>query len=939
MRTIYLNFLPTHADTDVGDRIQDRDKYRAIAATPQAARTLGVPYFNLEILAEQICHRHGLTIAPLLLAHRTLQTAVKMAIDPTDLPGTVRVFTPAIRSILRAGLDLDALSSVAFPRVRQLAAVTSRYQQMLHDSHAIDPAELFWQATRLLLQGGEKNGDARQVILVYGYCTLRPDNLAFIDAIADHESAIVLPWGEGDSFQEQRSAIDELQQRGWVVFNADCVGSDGIHSLNLNLNLNLNLKANVKSTQKHHSNKTESLHNLPDSAQIVAHRYPNIEAEVRGTLAQVKLLLTSGISAREIVLVARDDAMYGATLLDMAWEYQIPIRALYSVPLAATRLGAWLRLLLDVIQSHFAFESTAKLLSHPIAGNRLRSQWAEARHRHPQSLAQWQTFGQELGLDLSSLNWKKKATRSDWVQLLQSVFKTFDVRKHCGRWAKETLAFYRLKEALVTLAQPERERLSLDEFVKELTDSLNLLTVAAQPGRGGVELHQPHAICGAKYRHVFVLGTAEGMFPAPDRDDPILDFFTRKQLNRQGFLLETAAQMTRREAVTFPILFPVAQQALTFSYPERMGKEEMLPSPYLLQLNCTIQRPDPVAIASLEEARKQYIARLSVEGNTPQSKTIQIQTIQTQTIQAMAKSIADPLFDRVVRAWVVEHQREQSPTFDRYDGAIGIPLDKTHHTFSASQLTQLGQCGFKWFANYLLKLAELDEMDNELTGRLQGRLYHKTLEMAVKAAREQSDLRQGILEHLEEAFTEAEKFENIRDLTAWQVRRQEHLDVLRRTIAHETFWTQGNRVVAIEQSFTGEWHGFKIKGTVDRIDETPAGLKLIEYKNISSKPTAAKDATGKANLEIQLPLYKQVATSQLFPDRPVAEAYYYSLTKQKIFKADVDEAAFVEFADRIDRQLQHGHYPVAPDVDGKACNYCCQDLVCRKGTRLDRKLE
>ncbi len=887
MRSIYLNVLPSSADANL------RTQYQTIAATPQAARTLGVPYLNLEALAEAICHRHGLTIAPVLLTHRTLKTAVKMTLNPADLPGTVRAFTPAIRTILRSGLDVDALASVSFPRVRQVTEVTRMYQQMLQDCCAIDPAELFWQATRLQVGEGKTTGGDRKPLLIYGYCTLRPDNLAFIDAIAEDESAIVLPWGEGDGFQESREAIDRLQQCGWVVSNI------------------------------------ESLQTLQDTAQVLAHRYPNIEAELRGTLTQVKSLLTAGVPASEIALVARDDAAYGAPLLDLAWEYQIPIRALYSVSLTATRLGAWLRLLLEVIQSHFAFESTAKLLSNPIAGNRLRSQWATVRQQHPQSLAQWQGFSEDLGLDLSSLNWKKKATRADWVALLQSVFKTFDIRKNCGRWARETLAFYRLKDALVTLAQPEGERLSIDDFIKDLTDSLNLLTVAAQPGRGGVELHQPQAICGAKYRYIFVLGAAEGMFPASIQDDPILDFFTRKQLSRQGFSLETATQMTRREAAMFPILFPAAQQTLTFSYPERVGKEEMLPSPYLLRIGCVIERPEIVAIASLEEARKQSISQLSVEGNMPQSKAVKI----------MAQSLSDPLFDRVVQAWIVEHQREQSPTFDRYDGSIGIPLDKKHHVFSASQLTQLGQCGFKWFASYLLKLAQVDEVESELTGRLQGRLYHKTLELAVKAALEKSDLRAGILEHLEAAFTEAEKFENIRDLTAWQVRRQEHLEALRRSIAHEMFWTQGNQVVAIEQPFTGEWHGFKIKGTVDRIDDTPAGLKLIEYKNISSKPMAAKDATGKANLEIQLPLYQQVATAELFPDRPVAEAYYYSLTKQKVFSAQVNEEAFVEFADRIDRQLQQGHYPVAPDVDGKACNYCCQDLVCRKGDRLERKIE
>ncbi len=100
--------------------------------------------------------------------------------------------------------------------------------------------------------------------------------------------------------------------------------------------------------------------------EVKAYIYPHLESEVRGALAQVKNLLSQGTPANEIVLVSRDDTFYGATVLDVAYEYKLPVRALYGVPLNATRLGAWVQLLLEVIQEKFPFESTARLLRHPL---------------------------------------------------------------------------------------------------------------------------------------------------------------------------------------------------------------------------------------------------------------------------------------------------------------------------------------------------------------------------------------------------------------------------------------------------------------------------------------------------------------------------------------------------------------------------------------------
>ncbi|RMG12466.1 MAG: PD-(D/E)XK nuclease family protein [Cyanobacteria bacterium J055] len=855
------------------DGVELFPRLHCITPTTQAARTLQVSHRSLEDLAGQICCQHGIAIAPILTTHRAMRDAVRSTLDFTDTDGTARTWKRAVKAILRAGLDLEAISATKVGNLPQLAQLTRAYQQKLKQLGAIDRSEVLWQASRL--------SPPRQPLLIYGYFHPQPDELALIDAIAGEGSILVLPNRDLEGFSEIQGAIATLQAWGWTLAQTE--------------------------TGKH-----------PPTPKSQLHLYPHQEAEVRGTLSQIKALLTAGVPASEIVVVARDDAFYGPMVLDIAWEYELPMRALYATPLNTTRLGAWVRSLLEVIRTNFPFEATAKLLSHPLVSGRLQPFWAEVRQHHPEGLKLWQ---QVLEADLSVLKWKQRETRTNWVQRLRDVFDAFEVRQQCGRWAREIIAYSKLEDSLEAIARPKSERLTLEEFAREVTDSLNLLSVPAQPGRGGVELHAPKALWGAKYRYVFVLGMAEGLFPAPLKDDPVLDFYTRKRLLRQGLPLEDATQAVRCEALLFALLLRVATESLTFSYPQRLGKEEMLPSPYLAKFNLKPHVPEAIAVASREEARKANLAGIRALGSP------------------VISDADDRVFERVVRAWRVEQRRESAAPYDEYDGVVAVGIDPTHHIFSASQLTQLGQCGFKWFAGYLLKLAELTEADTEFNGKLRGRLYHKTLELVVRKAQGKPDVRQGMLAAIDEAFAEAEKSENLLGIPAWDARRGEHLELLRRTIAHETFFSGDAEVLGVELKFRGQWHGLNVEGIVDRIDSTPEGLCAIEYKTLSSKPTAAKDASGKANLDVQLPLYRQVATAALFPDRPVAKAYYYSISKQKVMPADAEEAELEEFADRVGQHLKQGHYPVEPDIDGKACQYCCQDLVCRQGTRLNQKIQ
>jgi CRISPR/Cas system-associated exonuclease Cas4 (RecB family) len=850
---------------------------RIITPAPQAARALKVPHYSLESLGQQRLIENGIRVASGLLASRWLQTAVSEIIPTSDTEGTARAITPALQAILRAGVDLEQLATVGSNRTRQLAELALAYTDLLKLQGMVDPASVLWEASRIVTK--------RQQLLIYGYFQPRVDQLNFLNAIADDGSVIILPCPDAPLLQENRAAITWLQQQGWQI------------------------QEWVEKCQTLGEQLTECfLQSTNPPLGVKAHIYPHMEAEVRGVLTQVKSLLYQGIPANEIVLVARDDAFYGATVLDIANEYNLPIRALYAVPLIETRLGAWIQLLLEVIQKQFPFESTAKLLSHPLCSGLSAEIWIQARQQHPFNLFAWQN----LGVNLSFLDWPPQDNRANWVERLQNILNKFNVRQRTGRWAREIVAYYELQAGLVQLSKPEDEVISLKEFAEDIIGSLTILTVPAQPGRGGVELHTPLSLFGAKFQYVLVLGATEGILPTPVKDDPMLDFYERKQLRQLGFDLEDAAQAARREAISFYALLQIPTQQLTFSYPEMIGSQTSLPSPYLKRLGLKSIAPPPLPIASLAEARRIYLRRDSL--------------------------LEDKVLPYAIYAWGVEKRREGTEAYDEYDGVVNISLDPHSRVFSASQLTTLGQCPFKWFADKVLRLAQLEEAEEELSPSLKGQLYHRSLELVLAKVLTAADITQTGLEQLETAFMQAEQDLQLPTIPAWESRRAEHIKVLNRTLQHPDFLPSDVQVVSLEQEFVGDWYGLKVTGRIDRIDRTPEGLVLLDYKTSSQKPAGIKDENGKAVVDIQMPLYTHIANTVLFPNETIKGADYYLLTKRKkVTNKALSEEQQQQIAAKIKTHLETGYYPVEPDIEQNACRFCAYDLVCRKGTRQSRK--
>ena len=162
---------------------------------------------------------------------------------------------------------------------------------------------------------------------------------------------------------------------------------------------------------------------------------------------------------------------------------------------------------------------------------------------------------------------------------------------------------------------------------------------------------------------------------------------------------------------------------------------------------------------------------------------------------------------------------------DRFRGGTGVLSDQS-------------ACPFRAFAHRRLGARELASPRPGLDAAARGNLIHAALEIfwdglkdhAALVALSPEDLEQRIstaADHALGRFTEAHRL-----LLSAAGRRLE-IKCTRRTLARwlELERTRGDfRVRAREHRIAMEFAGLKLEGKIDRIDETPAGAVLIDYK-------------------------------------------------------------------------------------------------------------
>lgn len=866
-----------------------------------AARQLNASPLSLDEVAQKICESHGITIAPEHTTLRALTAALREFSTAQDPGGIARMMLSSVNMLYREGVDLADLVQRTTGRIHQVARAAHETRLRLRSDFLVSKSDAIAAATNLVRRPRSRT------IIVYGFARLIAAEYRLLDTIAGPKSKIYLPHSPNSAlFNDATRASEYLESRGWIVETAE----DEARTVG-----QLAAEAFLGSA-------------MPVKG-LRARSCPTAEDEVRSTLREIKLAISQRIYGPEdVAIVARSESAYGDLVRETAWEYQLPVRTHYSISLLDTRLGQWLSGLLEVCEpAEFPFEATARLALHSLGANLKQNQWTDdewstARKDHTRGASAWN----DRHLDIEVLNWPPEQKRTAWCAQLLKLLETLQIRNRSLYRPQDIAACEGLYNGLRELSVPlsgDTENLTRQEFAVQLRELMRVTAVPSDLSRAGIDVHTPLSLYGAEIKHLYVLGAAEGKLPMPVSDDALIDFHERILLHRNGLVeLESAAGAARRETLSFYSLLLAARESITFSYTRIDGSVEVKSSPYLTRMGVSIEREELFT-------------------------GIAAGTAELLHYQIGAHRDAPTLFvERARQARDVVQNRENG-VHDSYTGQIDVPLDYLELVFSPAQINTFGQCSYRWYAQKLLGLADPEEAEDDLANNLKGILYHETLSRGLEACKDEPDIRLAMSARLEQDFDDAAAhMPALARLPGWKGRRPELLKQLQSAIDSPKFLLEGSQVIYTERSFEGEWHGLRVRGRLDRLDKWNGNPIVIDYKTSGSRPKGAKDEDGGLKLDVQLPIYMSAGCQSLAHGRIASGGYYLSLTTGEHLgeygmgfskaQKSPDVAALAALADLVKVRLNSGSYPVDPDIDQKACEYCELDLICRRGPHLTR---
>ncbi|MEP7074166.1 MAG: PD-(D/E)XK nuclease family protein [Acidobacteriota bacterium] len=847
----------------------------------EAAARLNAPHRSLRSLAEDILNREKLAVASPLHCLHALKSVIRKLTPERDAAAESSRIRRILATVLRDGIDIAALKQSGVPSAELLGKMAERYLLDLLNNGLVDPESALWKAGDFVRE--------RLKVIVYGYFRAREHDIKFIDKIAGDGSVFVVPSGSGPVFTSVNRSIDELLNAGWLIEDSDRASVSEIERAAYGFGVG-------------HSEDNV------DAVTISAFAYENVDAEVRGTLAAAKQMITEGTRPESIAILCRNAADYELTISTIAREYCVPVSSRSTISLLETTVGGYISLILEANENAFEFSVTARLLNHQYGPGLSDEIWSTARRRRSSGVDAWK----KAGVDLAPMVGPESLSLTEWIDWLARAFPSSLVRERAPESAGNLIAYGKFRDALAELKTfDDKQLLGLPAFSNVLAEMLENVETEIDPRKGGIPFHQPNTIIGGTFDHIFVLGMAEGMLPAVTGEDTAIDFYEQRILEQRSVRFDRPVEFPRWEALSFYYVLLAARSGITLSYPKTVDIEEKIASPFFDRLPVKLGKGAAVtSVASPREELKYFLRH----DDAPERLS---------------------LLKPATHQYTVERRRESDHAYDEYDGLTGIPIDIASRTWSASQLTKIGQCPFKWFSEKVLRLSPTDEGDTDLRGNTMGRLYHKTLQIAVGKAIESPAFRETVLAVLEQAFLEAENDDEIgvKGLPNWEHRRSEHLATLRKAVESPDFIAEGARVVATEQKFEASWNGFNLRGSIDRVDETPDGFVAIDYKT-GTYVGKVKDATGELETDIQLPIYTRVALESLYPGC-VSDGHYFSLRQTKIMRQK--PAEIESFAAGVKKILEAGNFSVDPDGKKKSCKYCEYDPLCRRGPRNARK--
>jgi ATP-dependent helicase/nuclease subunit B len=471
---------------------------------------------------------------------------------------------------------------------------------------------------------------------------------------------------------------------------------------------------------------------------------------------------------------------------------------------------------------------------------------------------------------------------------------------------------------------------------------------------------------GVEFDRTWVCGLAEGVFPAPPRDDPLLADADRDAL--AGELPKRSERVADDQRALLAVLAGTSgARVMCFPRGDLRRSTEHVPSRFLLDTIEALSGERPVRAELPDEPWITEVPSF-VHGLTHAPFPPTLHEFDVRAALAGDPRIA--AVPEVARGLALVRAR-RSTEFTRFDGNLthlGAQLAERspaspNVSVSATRLETWAKCPHAYFVSYLLRARPIERPEEivQLTPIDRGNVVHKVLERFLAeldcvpgVGRPWSgEHRARLHEILEEGFAEVEArgVTGRRLLWARQCRQlhaqldqfldfdgayrvEEGAD----TIATELGFGRADDAYPALEIKCSDGRTVRIVGSIDRVDRFADGqLAVIDYK--SGSTTAYKrlshDDPLLSGSMLQLPIYANAARTLLGHDGdgPIRASYWFVLRDPKNPSGYVVDTPVADALDRALRVIvdgiDGGVFVARPRVPGWSmwieCEYCDPD--------------
>ncbi len=560
-------------------------------------------------------------------------------------------------------------------------------------------------------------------------------------------------------------------------------------------------------------------------------------------------------------------------------------------------------------------------------------------------------------------------------------------------------------EVTASLSQETR----ITTFLGEVARALDVeVSIGRTAERGGLRVLEATDVRGLQFRAVFIAGLVEGGFPLRASRDWIYPHEERERLKRdydltledispatllkeEHYFYQAACRATEKLYLSRPLLLDDGTETVGSYYINELARAI---KPFKLQSEAVRRDFDgaeifdastvselTVSIVRQDERHRHLAGRAGVQ------PAALIQQLKTRLIDDSYLSPA------TMRRVEIERERAGG-SFGAYDGQITTPalvamLQQrlgSGYVHSASGLSTYGNCGYRFFANRILRFEPRGEAALDLQAIDAGKLLHDVLRRFFERHRGENfnehdceSLRLELRDVAEQVFKEHERAVPPLNPDIWKIDCEIRKIILDQVLLYELGVQKKTRAdvrssyfevafgmtpregadpkskseqLELTRSTINGEDLIRIQGQIDRVDQAKDGT-VIAYDYKLSTGADAEDM--KSGRSLQLPIYLEALERLLLPGQAIAGGGYYILKAKPgrrnsgIYRKDFGDylglqaknsiltdvewhkvraevlAKIWEFFDG----MRAGDFRVRPSQGIKTCRFCDYSAVCR----------